>query len=51
MKKILLAATAALFLFGATGCKEKNNVYPKKGVTMICPRGAGGGIDAILRAV
>ena len=51
MKKILLAATAALFLFGATGCKEKNNVYPKKGVTMICPWGAGGGTDAILRAV
>lgn len=51
MKKILLAATAALFLFGATGCKEKNTTYPKKGVTMICPWGAGGGTDAILRAV
>ena len=51
MKKILLAATAALVLFGATGCKEKNNAYPKKGVTMICPWGAGGGTDAILRAV
>lgn len=51
MKKILFAAAAALVLFGATGCKEKKEVYPKKGITMICPWGAGGGTDAILRAV
>lgn len=30
MKKILLAATAALVLFGATGCKEKTTLIQKK---------------------
>ena len=30
MKKILLAATAALVLFGATGCKEKKHRLSKK---------------------
>ena len=51
MKKILTVCAAALVLFGATGCKGKKAEYPVKGVTMICPWGAGGGTDAILRAV
>lgn len=53
MKKILMAtAAAALVMFGVTGCNEKKQAaYPTKGITMICPWGAGGGTDAILRAV
>ena len=52
MKKILLAAASVFVLFGIAGCKEKKKAsYPQKGVTMICPWGAGGGTDAILRAV
>lgn len=52
MKKILTAALAALIALGMTGCnKKKQEAYPTKGITMICPWGAGGGTDAILRAV
>ena len=57
MKKIIAAATAVL-LVGSTlslvACKKSNKSaegYPKKGITMICPWGAGGGTDAVLRAI
>ncbi|MBQ3966468.1 MAG: tripartite tricarboxylate transporter substrate binding protein [Treponema sp.] len=57
MKKMIAAATAVL-LVGSTlslvACKKSNKSaegYPKKGITMICPWGAGGGTDAVLRAI
>ncbi|MGI5059044.1 Bug family tripartite tricarboxylate transporter substrate binding protein [Treponema pectinovorum] len=52
MKKILVVALSIVVALGITSCgKGKKADYPKKGVTMICPWGAGGGTDAILRAV
>jgi len=62
MKKILVASMAALLSAGLLlSCNEKKNgsssgaaaevEYPKKGITMICPWGAGGGTDAVLRAL
>ncbi|MCK9303587.1 MAG: tripartite tricarboxylate transporter substrate binding protein, partial [Bacteroidales bacterium] len=33
------------------GSETKKIDYPKKGITMICPWGAGGGTDAVLRAL
>jgi len=54
MKKILAAALALAmgtsFVFAAKMSKEAKK-YPSKGVTMICPWGAGGGTDAVLRAI
>jgi len=55
MKKIFAVAGAALLIGSAltlVACNKKGNAegYPKKGITMICPWGAGGGTDAVLRA-
>lgn len=56
MKKILAVAGAALLVGSAltlVACNKKASAdgYPKKGITMICPWGAGGGTDAVLRAI
>lgn len=54
MKKILSAALCAMVGLGMfTSCQKTNGSanFPKKGVTMICPWGAGGGTDAVLRAL
>lgn len=56
MKKILAVAGAALLVGSAltlVACNKKTSAdgYPKKGITMICPWGAGGGTDAVLRAI
>lgn len=58
MKRIL-SVTAAVLMAGAAltmvSCKGKSSKgaenYPTKGISMICPWGAGGGTDAVLRAV
>ncbi len=54
----MIAAATAVLLVGSTlslvACKKSNKSaegYPKKGITMICPWGAGGGTDAVLRAI
>ncbi|MDR1625404.1 MAG: tripartite tricarboxylate transporter substrate binding protein [Spirochaetia bacterium] len=44
----LLLVSGALF---ATGGSESTAKYPTKNITMICPWAAGGGTDAILRAL
>ncbi|MBQ7158485.1 MAG: tripartite tricarboxylate transporter substrate binding protein [Treponema sp.] len=57
MKKVFAVATAALLVGSAltlAACNKNNKGaegYPKKGITMICPWGAGGGTDAVLRAI
>ncbi len=54
MKKILSVALCAMVGLGLlTSCQKKDEgaSFPKKGVTMICPWGAGGGTDAVLRAL
>ncbi|MBQ0052014.1 MAG: tripartite tricarboxylate transporter substrate binding protein [Treponema sp.] len=54
MKKILAATVAVALAAGMfVSCNKKAGGadYPKKGITMICPWGAGGGTDAVLRAV
>lgn len=59
MKKTLaVAAVSALSLSlllagcGGGGDKGAKKVdYPTKNITMICPWGAGGGTDAVLRAL
>ena len=54
MKKILSVALCAMVGLGMlTSCQKKDGSadFPKKGVTMICPWGAGGGTDAVLRAL
>ncbi len=63
MKKILAASLCAVLAAGlfmsckgksegkADGAESKGAEFPTKGVTMICPWGAGGGTDAVLRAL
>ena len=57
MKKMLAVATTVMLVGSAlslVACKKSNKGaegYPKKGITMICPWGAGGGTDAVLRAI
>lgn len=55
MKKILLTAVAASMIMGtafaAPKLSKEAKKYPEKAITMICPWGAGGGTDAVLRAV
>lgn len=54
MKKIVCAVLALGLVFVATGCKKKakgSADFPKKNITMICPWGAGGGTDSVLRAI
>ena len=58
-KKLAVAAVSALSLSlllagcgGGSGDKSAKKVdYPTKNITMICPWGAGGGTDAVLRAL
>ncbi|MFA6892218.1 MAG: tripartite tricarboxylate transporter substrate binding protein [Sphaerochaetaceae bacterium] len=52
----LMMLVPAVFAQGGTesvqaGSETKKIDYPKKGITMICPWGAGGGTDAVLRAL
>lgn len=48
---LLLACLVALTL-AVAGCGDKKKAaYPTKGINVICPWGAGGGTDAILRAL
>jgi len=52
----LMMLVPAVFAQGGTesvqaGSEMKKIDYPKKGITMICPWGAGGGTDAVLRAL
>lgn len=50
-KRVIALAAAALMLAGTvTGCGSKSSEYPTKGISVICPWGAGGGTDACLRA-
>ncbi len=57
MKKLALSLMCAALAAGTlVSCskKEKANAaadFPKKGITMICPWGAGGGTDSVLRAL
>ncbi len=56
MKKILAVSVAAVLSAGLLlSCNgkpaKKANAFPTKGITMICPWGAGGGTDAVLRAL
>ncbi len=55
MKKILalsMCAVLASSLFVSCNKKEsKKAAFPTKGITVICPWGAGGGTDAVLRAL
>ena len=57
MKKVFAVAGAALLVGSAlalVACNKSNKRAegcPKKGITMICPWGAGGGTDAVLRAI
>ncbi|MCR5290460.1 MAG: tripartite tricarboxylate transporter substrate binding protein [Treponema sp.] len=57
MKKIvsvgaaLLAVASMAFANGAKDAGGKAASYPTKGISMICPWGAGGGTDAVLRAL
>ena len=49
------AVTLSLLLAGCGGGDKKDSAkkvdYPTKNITMICPWGAGGGTDAVLRAL
>jgi len=50
-KRALALLSAALMLAAClTGCGGKSSEYPTKGISVICPWGAGGGTDACLRA-
>lgn len=54
-KKLLAAALTAVMLAGvlggcSSGSNSGANAYPEKGISVICPWGAGGGTDACLRA-
>lgn len=55
MKKKLLILVSFIVALSVllTGCgsSKKEVAYPTKSITMICPWGAGGGTDAILRAL
>lgn len=57
MKKLLFLAVAIVATLGLVSCGAKKGSanaadgYPSKGITMICPWGAGGGTDAVLRAI
>lgn len=55
MKHKMIVSVAAVFAVLAvfTGCakKAKKADFPTKNITVICPWAAGGGTDAILRAV
>ena len=64
MKKRTALVLALLSCFALTGCggggqkssggaapAAKKVNYPTKNITMICPWGAGGGTDSILRAL
>lgn len=50
LAKILALAIAATMLFGICATASAAD-YPTKGISVICPWGAGGGTDACLRAV
>ena len=47
----LLLVNAAVFASGGGQAGGKAPAYPTKSITMICPWAAGGGTDAILRAL
>jgi tripartite-type tricarboxylate transporter receptor subunit TctC len=53
MKKIIIVALVGLFLVNMTvfGGGSRDAPYPNRNITMICPWAAGGGTDAILRAL
>ena len=56
MKRIIITALICLLavntaVFAAGGGQASAPSYPTKGITMICPWAAGGGTDAILRAL
>lgn len=52
-KRIFAGIIAASVLISSAFAKKAGKAadYPKKGITVICPWGAGGGTDAILRAL
>ena len=50
MKK-LISAVVLLALVASASTFAAKAKYPKKGITMICPWGAGGGTDAVLRGI
>ena len=55
MKKILALSICAVLAAGLfVSCNKKDSkkaAFPTKGITVICPWGAGGGTDAVLRAL
>ena len=53
MKRVIIASLIGLLVINAAvfGGGNKDAPYPTKNITMICPWAAGGGTDAILRAL
>ena len=49
MKKLLALMVALTMVFGLAAVASAAD-YPTKGISVICPWGAGGGTDAVLRA-
>ena len=49
MKKLLALMVALTMVFGLAAAASAAD-YPTKGISVICPWGAGGGTDAVLRA-
>ncbi len=49
-KRIFALAMAAAMVLTLSACGGKSSEYPTKGISVICPWGAGGGTDACLRA-
>ncbi len=48
-KRIFALARAAAMVLTLSACGGKSSEYPTKGISVICPWGAGGGTDACLR--
>ena len=54
MKKITLFSMVVMLAVSAavlSGCEREEREFPSRNITMICPWAAGGGTDAILRAL
>ncbi len=49
-KRVLALVMAAAMTLTLSACGGKSSEYPTKGISVICPWGAGGGTDACLRA-
>ena len=50
MKKLVALMVALTMVLGLASVASAAE-YPSKGISVICPWGAGGGTDAVLRAV